>query len=79
MTDYYLTWRISLKEVDMSCDCENKKVMSEQSRVSGLARKAAMLDRQIYAVFLRSDGTYGFGRCNTPDVTGKIVEYRHYM
>ena len=63
----------------MSCDCENKKAMSEQGRVSALARRAAMLDKQIYAVFLRSDGTYGFGRYNTPDVEGNIVEYRHYL
>ena len=53
--------------------------MSEQERVSDLARKAAILDKQIYAVFHRSDGTFGIGRYNTPDVTGSIVEYRHYL
>ena len=62
----------------MSCACERKKVMSDLERVSGLARKAAMLEGKVMAVFRRSDGTYGFcsvGECGVVDV----VEYRHYL
>jgi hypothetical protein len=52
--------------------------MSDLERVSGLARKAAMLEGKVMAVFRRSDGTYGFcsvGECGVVDV----VEYRHYL
>ena len=46
----------------MSCACENKKMQSELYRISGLARKAAILDWCIYVVYLKSDGTYAFDR-----------------
>lgn len=61
----------------MACSCERKKAMSDQERVSGLARKAAMLDGCIMAVWKNSDGTYGFGRVG--EQRGEIVEYRHYL
>ena len=63
----------------MSCDCEMKRAMREQDRVGELAKKAAVLDQCMYAVFLRTDGTYGFGRYGTSDITGEIVELKHYL
>lgn len=61
----------------MSCGCENKKIMCEWSRISELARKAAVMEGVIYAVYLIDDGTYHFGRIG--EVEGIIVEYRHYL
>ena len=63
----------------MSCDCEMRRAMSELDRVGDLAKKAAVLDQCIYAVFHRSDGTYGFGRYGTSDITGEVVELKHYL
>lgn len=62
----------------MSCACERKKMMSDLERVSGLARKAAMLLGKIQAVYVNVDGTYGF--CGVDELKGKdVVEYRHYL
>ena len=62
----------------MSCACERKKAMSDMERVSGLARKAAMLLGKIQAVYVNSDGTYGF--CGVDELKGEdVVEYRHYL
>lgn len=61
----------------MSCRCEAQKRMSESGRVSELARKAAILEQKIMAVYRRSDGTYGFDIYNG-DNNG-VVELRHYL
>lgn len=62
----------------MSCACERKKMMSDMERVSGLARKAAMLLGKIQAVYVNGDGTYGF--CGVDELKGEdVVEYRHYL
>ena len=63
----------------MSCGCENKKAMSELSRVSELARKAAVMEQAIMAVYRKSDGSYTFGQYSTDEVHGTIVELRHYL
>ena len=52
--------------------------MSEQDRVSELARKTAVMDGCIYVVYLKDDGTYSFDRYGT-EIKGKIVEFRHYL
>ena len=62
----------------MSCGCEMKRILSELCRVSELARKAAILDKCIYVVYLKSDGTYTF-EMEGQEITGEIVEYRHYL
>ncbi len=62
----------------MSCSCERKKLMSEQSRVSELARKCAILEQTMVAVFKKADGTYSFAPVGE-EFQGEIVEYRHYL
>lgn len=62
----------------MSCMCENKKVMCECSHVSELARKAAILERCIYAVYKKTDGTYSFDKAGS-EIAGIVVELRHYL
>ncbi len=52
--------------------------MSDLERVSGLARKAAMLDECIMVVYKKPDGTYSFDRLGD-EIRGEIVEYRHYL
>jgi hypothetical protein len=53
-------------------------MMSDLERVSGLARKAAMLLGKIQAVYVNGDGTYGF--CGVDELKGEdVVEYRHYL
>lgn len=69
---------VDINRIAMSCGCEIKKEMGEMERVSGLARKAAMLDECIYVVYLKADGTYSFDRLGT-EIKGTIVEYRHYL
>lgn len=62
----------------MNCNCQNRQMQSELCRISGLARKAAILDECIYAVYLRNDGTYAFDKVGQ-EIIGKIVEFRHYL
>lgn len=62
----------------MSCGCRIKKAMSEQSRVSGLARKCAIMEQSIVAVFKKADGTFSFAPVGE-EIQGEIVEYRHYL
>lgn len=52
--------------------------MSEQSRVSGLARKCAILEQSMVAVFKKADGTFSFAPVGE-EIQGEIVEYRHYL
>lgn len=61
----------------MSCGCEIKKMMSEQARVSELARKAAKMEQTMMAVYKKADGTFSFGPAG--EIEGEIVEYRHYL
>ena len=44
----------------MACSCMNKIRQSDRDIQSDLARKAAMLDGEIYALYRKPDGTYGF-------------------
>lgn len=64
----------------MGCGCEHRKLLGERERISELARKAAVLDRCMYVVYRKPDGTYAFDRYD-PDreVPGEVVEYRHYL
>lgn len=62
----------------MSCMCEQRKKMSEGQYVSSLARKAAILDGCMYAVYKKKDGTYSFDRVGR-EIKGVIVEFRHYL
>lgn len=62
----------------MSCMCENKKMMCEYARVSELARKAAVLEQCVYAVYRKADGTYAFDKADA-EIDGIIVEFRHYL
>lgn len=62
----------------MSCSCERKKLMSEQSRVSELARKCAILEQTMVAVYKKADGTFSFAPVGE-EFQGEIVEYRHYL
>ena len=62
----------------MSCACERKKIMSEQSRVSELARKYAIIEQTMVAVYKKADGTFSFAPVGE-ETKGEIVEYRHYL
>ena len=62
----------------MSCSCERKKIMSEQARVSELARKCAILEQTMVAVYRKADGTFSFAPVGE-EINGEIVEYRHYL
>ena len=62
----------------MSCSCERKRIMSEQEHVSELARKCAMLEQSIVAVYRKADGTFSFAPTGE-EIKGEIVEYRHYL
>lgn len=62
----------------MSCSCINRKLMSEQTRVSDLARKCAILEQTMVAVYRKADGTYSFAPAGE-EIKGEIVEYRHYL
>lgn len=62
----------------MSCSCERKRIMSEQEHVSELARKCAMLEQSIVAVYRKADGTFSFAPAGE-EIKGEIVEYRHYL
>lgn len=62
----------------MSCGCRIKKAMSEQCRVSALARKYAVMEQTMVAVFKKTDGTFSFAPVGE-EFQGEIVEYRHYL
>ncbi len=62
----------------MSCNCERKKIMSEQAHVSELARKCAILEQKVVAVYKKADGTFSFAPVDE-EIRGEIVEYRHYL
>lgn len=62
----------------MSCNCERKKIMSEQAHVSELARKCAILEQKMVAVYKKADGTFSFAPVDE-EIKGEIVEYRHYL
>lgn len=62
----------------MSCGCIAKKRTSKQDCISNLARKAAILEKCVYVVYQKKDGTYGFDKLGQ-DIKGIIVEYRHYL
>ena len=62
----------------MSCSCERKKVMSEQAHVSDLARKLAIMEQTMVAVYRKTDGTFSFAPVGE-EIQGEIVEYRHYL
>ena len=52
--------------------------MSEQSRVSELARKYAIIEQTMVAVYKKADGTFSFAPVGE-EIKGEIVEYRHYL
>jgi len=52
--------------------------MSEQDRVSELARKCAIMEQKMVAVYKKADGTYSFAPVGE-EIKGEIVEYRHYL
>ena len=56
----------------------NKIRQSDRDIQSELARKAAMLDGEIYALYQKPDGTYGMDRISA-EIKYPIVEYRHYL
>lgn len=62
----------------MSCGCIYKKMMSEQTRVSELARKYAVMEQTVVAVYKKADGTFFFAAVGE-EMKGEIVEYRHYL
>ena len=62
----------------MSCACERKKIMSEQQHVSELARKYAIMEQTMVAVYRKADGTFSFAPVGE-EIKGEIVEYRHYL
>ena len=62
----------------MSGSCERKKLMSEQTRVSELARKCAIMEQTMVAVYKKADGTFSFAPVGE-ETKGEIVEYRHYL
>lgn len=62
----------------MSCSCIHKKIMSEQDHVSELARKCAIMEQSIVAVYRKADGTFSFAPVGD-EIKGEIVEYRHYL
>ena len=62
----------------MSCGCEIKKAMSEHARVSALARKYAIMEHTMVAVYRKADGTFSFAAAGD-EIQGEIVEYRHYL
>lgn len=62
----------------MSCDCIAKKKQSDRKRQSEMARKAARLDGEVYALYKKPDGTYGFDKVSA-EIKYPIVEYRHYL
>ena len=62
----------------MSCSCERKRIMSEQEHVSDLARKCAIMEQTIVAVYKKADGTFSFAPVGE-EINGEIVEYRHYL
>lgn len=69
-------WR-SISHVAMGCDCENRKKSGELSLIEALAKKAAVLNQCIYAIYRRDDGTYAFTRID--DCKNDIVELIHYL
>jgi len=62
----------------MSCGCEIKKAQSEKERISALARKYAVMEQTMVAVYLKADGTFSFAPAGE-SIEGEIVEYRHYL
>ena len=62
----------------MACSCMNKIRQSDRDIQSELARKAAMLDGEIYALYQKPYGTYGFDKISA-EIKHPIVEYRHYL
>ena len=62
----------------MSCSCIHRKLMSEQTRVSELARKCAIMEQTVVAVYRKADGTFSFAPVGE-EIKGEIVEYRHYL
>ena len=52
--------------------------MSEQTRVSELARKCAIMLQIMVAVYRKADGTFSFAPVGE-EINGEIVEYRHYL
>lgn len=52
--------------------------MSEQTRVSELARKCAIMEQTMVAVYRKADGTFSFAPVGE-EINGEIVEYRHYL
>lgn len=62
----------------MSCSCIRNKLMSERTRVSELARKCAIMEQTMVAVYRKADGTYSFAPVGE-EIKGEIVEYRHYL
>lgn len=61
----------------MSCDCENKKKSSEYGHIRELAKKAAMLEGSIMAIYRKENGTYTFSRAS--EYKGTIIELIHYL
>ena len=62
----------------MSCSCERKKLMSELADTRLLARKCAILEQTMVAVYKKTDGTFSFAPVGE-EFQGEIVEYRHYL
>lgn len=61
----------------MSCWCDNKKRMQDIERVRSLARIAAKMDRSVYVLYEKKDGTFDFVP-EGMEYKGKFIELVFY-
>lgn len=62
-----------------NCGMYNKNMAEDFNRIYKLAKKAAIMQRQIYLIILKNDGTYTFEPEKGRETAGQVVEYILYM
>ena len=61
----------------MSCGCENMKKAREIDRTRKLAKALARIEKDIVAIYLKDNGTYGFDLEGVieEETRNRIIEY----
>lgn len=58
----------------MSCACENRRISQEYERMRRLAKAWAAIEEKAAALYLNTDGTYGFSDAEDDNTEKRIIE-----
>ena len=62
------------------CNCSSQnKARATSENIKRLAIKMSQMEKRIYVIILKKDGTYTFEPIDAIGTEGKVIEYIHYL